>query len=80
MSTTELLRKIASAYQTKARLFCCPTNLLQVFFAFLGKSAQADRLLGSLVLDDAMCYQLLGWVPPLTIDEQLQRMHSATIS
>ena len=80
VSTSELLRNIASAYQTKARLFCCSTKLLQVCFAFLGKSAQADRLLGSLVLDDAKCYQLLGWVPPLTIEEQLQRIHSATVS
>ena len=80
VSTSELLRNIASAYQTKARLFCFPGKLLQVFFGFLGMSAQADRLLGSLVLDDAKCYQLLGWVPPLAIEEQLQRMHSATVS
>lgn len=79
VSTSELLRNIASAYQTKARLFCFPGKLLQVFFAVLGMSAQADRLLGSLVLDDAKCYQLLGWLPPLTIEEQLQRMHSATV-
>lgn len=80
VSTSELLRNIAIAYQTKARLFCFPGKLLQVFFGFLGMSAQADRLLGSLVLDDAKCYQLLGWVPPLTIEEQLQRMHCATVS
>jgi nucleoside-diphosphate-sugar epimerase len=80
VSTTELLRKIASAYQTKTRLFCFPTRLLEVFLGFLGMSAQANRLLGSLVLDDAKCYQLLGWVPPLTIEEQLQRMHSAAVS
>jgi nucleoside-diphosphate-sugar epimerase len=80
VSTTALLRNIASAYQTKARLFCFPARLLQVFLGFLGMSMQANRLLDSLVLDDTKCYDLLGWAPPLNIEEQLQRMHSATVS
>ena len=80
VSTTELLRQIALAQQTKARLFCLPPRLMQICFSFLGKSAQADRLLGSLVLNDAKSRNLLGWVPPVTMAEQLQRMQSVAMS
>ena len=80
VSTTELLRQIAIAYQNKARLFCLPSRLMQSCFRFLGKSAQADRLLGSLVLNDTKSRELLDWAPPITMAQQLQRMQSAAVS
>ena len=80
VSTTELLRQIATAHNTKARLFCLSPRFMQMCFRLLGKSAQADRLLGSLVLNDTKNYELLGWVPPITLAEQLQRMHIAALS
>jgi nucleoside-diphosphate-sugar epimerase len=80
VSTTELLRQIAAAHKTKARLFCIPPCFMQICFCLLGKSAQADRLLGSLVLNDTKNQELLDWVPPITMAEQLQRMHSAAVS
>ena len=80
VSTTELLRQIALAQQTKARLFCLSPRLMQICFSLLGKSAQADRLLGSLVLNDTKSRDLLGWTPPITMAEQLQRMQSAAVS
>jgi nucleoside-diphosphate-sugar epimerase len=80
VSTTELLRQIAIAHQTKARLFCLPSWLIQSCFRFLGKSAQADRLLGSLVLNDTKSRELLDWAPPITMAQQLQRMQSAAVS
>jgi nucleoside-diphosphate-sugar epimerase len=80
VSTTELLRQIAIAHQIKARLFCLSPSFMQYCFRLLGKTAQADRLLGSLVLNDTKSRDLLGWAPPITMAEQLQRMHSATVS
>lgn len=80
VSTTELLRQIALAQQTKARLFCFSPRLMQICFSFLGKSAQADRLLGSLILNDTKIRNLLGWVPPVTMAEQLQRMQCVAVS
>jgi len=80
VSTTELLRQIAIAHQTKAQLFCVSPRLMQYCFRLLGKTAQADRLLGSLVLNDTKSRDLLGWAPPVTMAEQLQRMHSAAVS
>ena len=80
VSTTELLLQIAAAYKTKARLFCIPPRFMQICFRLLGKSAQADRLLGSLVLNDTKNHELLDWVPPITMAEQLQRMQSVAVS
>ena len=80
VSTTDLLLQIAIAHQIKARLFCLSPRLMQHCFRLLGKTAQADRLLGSLVLNDTKSRDLLGWAPPITMAEQLQRMHSAAVS
>ena len=80
VSTTELLRQIALAHQTKARLFYLSLRLMQICSSLLGKSAQAERLLGSLVLNDTKSRNLLGWVPPVTMAEQLQRMQRVAVS
>jgi nucleoside-diphosphate-sugar epimerase len=80
MSTTELLHQIAAAYQTRARLFCLPPLFMQYSARLLGKTAQVDRLLGSLVLNDTKSRELLGWAPPITMAEQLRRMQSVAVS
>lgn len=74
VSTATLLRLIASTYNIKPRLFCLPTGLMLYCFRFIGKSSLADRLLGSLVLHDSPNIEILGWSPPITMIEQLQRM------
>jgi nucleoside-diphosphate-sugar epimerase len=80
VSTTELLRQIAIAHQTKVRLFCISPRFMQYCSSLLGKTAQVDRLLGSLVLDDTKSRELLGWAPPITMAEQLRRMQSVAVS
>jgi nucleoside-diphosphate-sugar epimerase len=80
VSTTALLRLIASTHGIKARLFCIPPSLMLYCFRLFGKSLIADRLLGSLVLNDKKCREMLGWSPPISMSEQLQRMRVAEIS
>lgn len=79
VSTTELLRQIAIAHHTKARLFCISPRFMQYCSSLLGKTAQVDRLLGSLVLNDTKSRELLGWLPPVTMAEQLRRMQSVAL-
>ena len=74
VSTTELLQKVARAYACKARLLPVPTWFLSHAVRLLGRSATAERLLGSLTLDGSKAYELLGWQPSVTMDEQLRRM------
>lgn len=74
VSTTELLHRVAKAYACKTRFIPVPTWLLSRAACLLGRSAAAERLLGSLILDASKAHELLGWQPSVTMDEQLRKM------
>jgi nucleoside-diphosphate-sugar epimerase len=74
VSTTELLRKVANAYNVAPRLLPIPVIWIQTVARLLGKRAVADRLLGSLVVDSSKACDLLGWKPVVSMDEQLKKM------
>ena len=73
LSTTELVRRLAHAMGRPARLIPVPAALLRVVAAMLGKRDQASRLLGSLQIDASKAHGMLGWVPPISVDEGLRR-------
>lgn len=73
LSTSELLRRVGAAMGKPARLLPVPAGLLQFGATVLGKKAMAQRLLGSLQVDISKTRTLLGWVPPLSVDEGLRR-------
>ena len=74
VSTTELLRKVANAYNATPRLLPIPANWIQTVTRLLGKRDLADRLLGSLVIDSYKARDLLGWNPVVSMDDQLKMM------
>lgn len=71
LSTTELLRGVAHAMGRKSRLIPVPTGLLMAGASLLGKKAMGQRLLGSLQVDISKTRDLLGWQPPLSVEEGL---------
>lgn len=71
VSTTQLLRKLAAALRKPARLLPIPTGLMRFVAVLSGQRALADRILGSLQVDISKNRQLLGWTPPLTLDQAL---------
>jgi nucleoside-diphosphate-sugar epimerase len=73
ISTTELLRRTATAVGKKAFLFPVPTFMLHWVAALLGKRAEAQRLCGSLQLDINKTRRLLEWAPLISVDEGLRR-------
>ena len=73
ISTTGLLRRTAQAMGKKVFLLPVPAFVLEWGAALLGKRAVAQRLCGSLQLDTNKTRQLLGWTPPLSVDEGLRR-------
>ena len=73
LSTTQLLQRLGRALGTPARLIPVPAMLLKAGAALVGKPAIAQRLCGSLQVDISKTQQLLGWVPPLSVDEGLKR-------
>lgn len=73
LSTTQLLQRLGRALGKPARLIPAPAMLLKAGAALVGKPAIAQRLCGSLQVDISKTRQLLGWVPPLSVDEGLKR-------
>lgn len=73
LSTTELLRRLAQAMDVPSRLLPVPSWILEFGAAALGKKALAQRLCGSLQLDISKTKELLGWHPPVSVDEALKR-------
>jgi nucleoside-diphosphate-sugar epimerase len=73
LSTSELLRRVGAAMGKPAWLLPVPAGLLQLGATILGKKAMAQRLLGSLQVDIAKNREVLGWRPPVSVDEGLRR-------
>lgn len=73
LSTTELLRGVAKAAGVSSRLIPVPAAVLMFLASLLGKKAVAQRLLGSLQVDISKARNMLGWTPPLSVEEGLRR-------
>lgn len=71
LSTPELIRRIARAENRPSRLFPVPAGLLRTGASLVGRGASADRLLGSLVVDDSKIRTRAAWLPPFSVDEGL---------
>ena len=73
LSTPMLLRRAAAALGGRAHLLSVPPHLLQSFARVLGKVESVQRLCSSLSVDIGETRRLLGWSPPVGIDEALRR-------
>ncbi len=73
LSTPDLVRRLAISMNRPARLLPCPLPLLQVFGTLLGRRDAVDRLCSSLRLDISLARDVLGWTPPVSVDEGLRR-------
>ena len=72
ISTATLVSEIARALQCSDRGFYFPPAVLRAIASLLGKSAQVDRLFGSLQIDSQKIRTELGWTPPYTLQQGLQ--------
>ena len=73
LSTTELLRRIAAAMDRRARLFAVPIEVLRSASSLLGGRDLAQRLFGSLQVDISKTRDVLGWAPPVSVDDALRK-------
>lgn len=73
ISTSDLLRRMGTALDKPARLLPIPASWLNLAAILVGKRNVAQRLCGSLQVDISKTRQLLGWQPPLTVDQGLKR-------
>jgi nucleoside-diphosphate-sugar epimerase len=71
LSTGDLVRGLAAGINREARLPAVPPDWLRAALRLIGKGAAADRLLGSLAVDDSRFRADYGWQPPYGVDEAL---------
>lgn len=73
LSTTELLRRTADALGIRPALIPIPAGLLRTAAMLTGQAGVWQRLGGNLQVDITKARRLLGWEPPVTVDEGLRR-------
>ncbi|MCF6202665.1 MAG: NAD-dependent epimerase/dehydratase family protein [Methylococcaceae bacterium] len=74
VSTTELLIKIARAFNKKLFLIPIPALALSFIAKLFGKDAMVNRLLESLQVDNSKAIELIGWRPVISMDSQLKKI------
>lgn len=73
MSTTELVRGMSQAAGMPARLLPVPVWALRAGASLLRKRDVVQRLCGNLQVDISKARSVLGWVPPVSVEEGLRR-------
>lgn len=78
VSTTDLLRRLAAAMRVPAHLLPVPVRVLETCAALLGQRSLVQRLCNNLQVDISKARQLLGWCPPISLNEGLRRTVAGT--
>jgi len=73
LSTPDLIRRMARAMNRPARLLPAPKSVLMAGAIILGRRDMAQRLCGNLQVDISKSRTLLGWNPPISVNEGLRR-------
>ncbi|MDA7020435.1 MULTISPECIES: SDR family oxidoreductase [Pseudomonas] len=77
MSTTQLLKRMGIALSRRARLVPVPAAVLLTCASVLGRRGVAQRLCGSLQVDIKKTQDLLGWSPPMSVEDSLRKTAEA---
>lgn len=80
LSTTELVCGLADALKAPKRFLPAPVWLLEAGATLLGKREAVQRLCGNLQVDISKARRLLGWMPPVSVDEGLRRAVSTMVN
>lgn len=73
ISTSDLFRRFAKAGGFPSSLIPVPTSWLNIGLNMVGGKMIAQQLLGSLQVDISKAREVLGWTPPISVDEGLKR-------
>jgi nucleoside-diphosphate-sugar epimerase len=72
VATPVLISTMASAMGRPDRLWRCPVKVLELVAGLTGRAAEANRLLGSLMIDSSRIRRELGWKPPYSLRAGIQ--------
>jgi len=73
LSTTEFLGFITKAMGKPSRLFPFPPRILASTAKWVGKTNLAEKLLESSQIEISETKRLLGWAPPVSVEDGLKR-------
>ncbi|MDD4869342.1 MAG: NAD-dependent epimerase/dehydratase family protein [Kiritimatiellae bacterium] len=77
LSTPALMNMIAKAFGRKrALLFPFPAGMLTMAGRILGLNEQVSRVIGSFSVDCAKARNMLQWMPPSSVEEELEKFVS----
>jgi UDP-glucose 4-epimerase len=74
LSLPELIKAIANSMNKFIILLPVPLWLFRFVFRLIGKTDLTQRLFGNLQVDIVKTKQILGWKPPVTMQQSLQNM------
>lgn len=77
LSSTDLIKKIAYHLKRPCHLFPIPSTILLPLLSLIGRKQEAERLLGSLQIDNSHICKTLGWKPPFSVDQGLAQTLNA---
>lgn len=80
MSTAELARGLAQALGVSVRLLPVPVWVLQLAGRLVGKRDAVQRLCANLQVNGTKGWAMLGWTPPVTVQEGLRRAAAGVTS
>ena len=73
VSTADLVCNISAAWNRKPHVFSLNPGLLRLLGCLTGKQAMIKPLTEPLVIDSSKARRMLGWTPPFSIDDELDR-------
>ncbi len=73
ISTPQLLRMMAKAMGKPSRIVSAPLSLISLACALVGRKDAYKRLSGSLQVDMDRTQEILGWTPPVSLEEGIKR-------
>ena len=72
LSTPALIRGLRRALGKSPRLLPVPPSVLRLAGRITGRAAEVERLIGSLQVHITHTREVLGWTPPVSVDEGLR--------
>ncbi|MGI9422011.1 MAG: NAD-dependent epimerase/dehydratase family protein [Hyphomicrobiaceae bacterium] len=72
-STADLIRLIAAALGTRAKLFNVPRELLRAAATVVGLNQDVDRMFKPLHVSNEKIRNLVRWTPPLSMEDAIRR-------
>ena len=80
LSTTEMLQELGVSLDKPARLLPVTMTWLNLVFTLLGKRDFNQRLCGSLQVDIKKNRELLGWTPPVSVEDAMDKTAEAYLA